>query len=86
MDELGRLQQQLREEQLKKLKAAEDIAALQAKAPPTNPLLRVRQQTQLDKLKRDEQKAEEECKRLQQLIDNGGIPLSTPAPGKKKKK
>ncbi|EOD12569.1 hypothetical protein EMIHUDRAFT_210006 [Emiliania huxleyi CCMP1516] len=86
MDELGRLQQQLREEQLKKLKAAEDIAALQAKAPPTNPLLRVRQQTQLDKLKRDEQKAEEECKRLQQLIDNGGIPLPTPAPGKKKKK
>ena len=41
---------------------------------------------QLDKLKRDEQKAEEECKRLQQLIDNGGIPLPTPAPGKKKKK
>ena len=63
------LLQQLREEQQKKVKASSYITAFLAKAAPDEPLERVRQQTKLDKLKRDEQKAEKECERLQQLVD-----------------
>ena len=73
--------------QQRSIKASAELAALQAGPTPTNPLLRARQQTQLDRIKRQRQEADAECARLQQQIEgptgSGTAKLAKPKAKKK---
>jgi hypothetical protein len=79
------LQAALRAAQQRSIKASAEMAALQAAPPPTNPLLRARQQTQFDALKRQRAEADLESAALQQRLE-GKADTSEPKPKGRKGK
>jgi hypothetical protein len=62
------------------------MAALQAAPPPTNPLLRARQQTQIDALKRHRAEADLESVALLQRLEGSGDMAESRQKGRSKGK